>query len=174
MKQVLALPKVFVIAACMAFIMPAHAKEHKADVITLDTLKPLVGTWQNKERPNSQFRINFELIANDTVLVEKWLRAGKTRSLTLYHQDGSNLLATHYCPQGNQPRLKLTPGSTTQMISFKFQDATNLATIDDNHQHSLGLKLPTETSDFIRSEMYLSKNGEENSALTLMRVGEIN
>lgn len=174
MKQVFVLPKVFIIASCMAFTMSAHTKEHTADIITLETLKPLVGTWQNKERPNSQFRISFELIANDAVLVEKWLRGGKTRSLTLYHQDGSNLLATHYCPQGNQPRLKLTPDSTLEMMSFKFQDATNLPTIDDNHQHSLGLKLPTKTSDFIRSEMYLSKDGEENSTLTLIRAGEIN
>jgi len=81
-----------------------------------------------------------------------------------------NLLATHYCPQGNQPRLRMSADSTTAKINFEFQDATNLSSLDSNHQHSLSLALPSDKSDFTRSESYLSKEGEEQSYLVLERV----
>ena len=72
------------------------------------------------------------------MLVETWLRNDKKHSFTLYHLGNENLMATHYCPQGNQPRLKLTNNSTTSDLRFSFFDATNLANLASSHQHSLG------------------------------------
>lgn len=135
--------------------------------VNLVTLAPLIGKWKNKENKESKLTISFEMIANDTVMVETWARNGKTRSLTLYHQDGTDLIATHYCPQGNQPRLRMTADSQKSYIAFAFQDSTNLESIEDNHQHSLSLKLPTATSDFIRTETYLSAKGEDTTTLVL-------
>jgi hypothetical protein len=97
-------------------------------------LKSLVGTWRNAERPDSPLRIRFYLTAGGTVLVESWEARGKPHSLTLYHRDGPALLATHYCPQGNQPRLPLTPSGKN--LAFTFRDATDLDPGESHLQRS--------------------------------------
>jgi hypothetical protein len=101
-------------------------------------LKSLVGVWEKEDSKSSGFNISFELTANDTTLIETWNHKGRKHSLTLYHLNGNNLMATHYCPQGNQPRLHLSNDSTPEEISFSYFDATNLENLDDSHQHSLG------------------------------------
>ena len=158
---------------CGALAAPVIAGEPDASsppTVTLETLAPLVGVWRDRDAPEATNLISFEWTANQTVLVETWMVNGNKRSLTLYHQDGDALLATHYCPQGNQPRLKMTESSTPTLINFTFQDATNLDSPTDNHQHSLSLTLPSPGTDFIRREMYLSEKGEDHSTRTLVQV----
>ncbi len=133
-------------------------------------MKSLVGVWHKESSPpNSNFSISFELTANDTVLVETWLNNGNKHSLTIYHLNNDNLIATHYCPQGNQPRLKLTKNSSINDLSFVFLDATNLNSLDDSHQHSLGFEVLIDNDKIRRKESYLSKSGESLSELILVR-----
>ncbi len=89
--------------------------------------------------------------------------------MTLYHLDGDSLLATHYCPQGNQPRLKLSPVSTPNQLSFHFLDATNLSDMGDSHQHSLGFEIKKSSDRLLRKESYLSKTGEKFDTLQLIK-----
>ena len=135
-------------------------------------LTKLTGIWKKEAADNSDFRIYFELTANNSVLIETWLRKGKKHSLTLYHLDHDDLIATHYCPQGNQPRLKLTNNSTSKNLSFAFFDATNLKTITDSHQHSLSFELSANENRVIRHESYLSQSNEDSASLILQRTNE--
>ncbi|WP_353411135.1 hypothetical protein [Pseudoteredinibacter isoporae] len=132
-------------------------------------MKNLVGIWTETEKPNSKFSIEFSLVSNNSVLVETWRRGTKKHSLTLYHLDGKNLIATHYCPQGNQPRLQMTPNSTKKKLSFSYRDATNLSSLDHSHQHSLAFVLPNKSGQLIRQESYLSGAGEKFSTLHLSK-----
>ena len=132
-------------------------------------MKSLVGIWKKEGENNSKFKISFELTANDTTLIETWIYEEKKYSLTLYHLNGENLMATHYCPQGNQPRLHLSGSSTLNSVSFTYLDATNLKSIKDSHQHSLGFDLSKSSNRIHRKETYLSKVGEEASELVLVR-----
>jgi hypothetical protein len=52
--------------------------------------------------------------------------------LTLFHKDGAELVLTHYCVAGNQPRLQATEIAPDR-LHFTFRDATNLATRDQGH-----------------------------------------
>ena len=123
---------------------------------TFDQLKQLVGVWRNADKPDSALRIRFSLTAGGTVLVESWERAGDPHSLTLYHRDGAALLATHYCPQGNQPRMALVDGGGGA-IHFAFRDVTDLDP-GESHQHDLWLDL-SDPARPVRSEVYLA-NGK--------------
>jgi len=131
-------------------------------------MKSLVGTWlkEGGDRPN--FEVLFELTANNSVLVETWLRKGIKHSLTVYHLNIDTIMATHYCPQGNQPRLELSQSSTMSHLNFDFFDATNLKVPTDSHQHSLGFKFMTKNK-IKRLESYMSGSGEDQSELTLVR-----
>ncbi len=134
-----------------------------------ERLKSLVGIWQKEGSENSHFQIEFYLTANETVLVEKWMRKGVPHSLTLYHKDGKDVLATHYCPQGNQPRLKLKPASSDATLSFDFLDATNLKSEDDNHQHNLSIEF-ADDSHIIRKESYRKSGQSDHSELKLIKL----
>jgi len=141
-------------------ILPAHLTE-------------LAGCWRPVDNPASPLRVHFSLTAGGTVLVESWERKGLPHSLTLYHRDGARLIATHYCPQGNQPRLTATrasaarPGETWSM-QFLFRDATDLGR-GETHLHRLRLA-KIGTNRLSRSESYREQGKEEETMLELVRV----
>lgn len=135
---------------------------------SFNIIKKLVGTWKVKDS-ESDFRINFELTANNTVLMETWLFQGNKHSLTVYHLDGKRLIATHYCPQGNQPRLEMTGSSKEGKIEFKFFDATNLSNSEASHQHYLAFVIANESKYIERIETYLKSNEKNTDKLLLER-----
>ena len=132
-------------------------------------LKSLVGSWEKSGSKDSQFRVVFSLTANETVLVETWMRGGEAHSSTLYHPDGDALLATHYCPQGNQPRLRFNGSSAENMISFKFQDVTNLLDPTQSRQTSLSFEIGESSQSMIRREVYSGSEPGDESSLSLVR-----
>ena len=113
---------------------PAIADDHAA----FSSLKPLVGNWRPAEKPDSPMRVSFELIAKDSVLVENW-RSPTHQSMTVYHLDGDTLLATHYCPQGNQPRLALLRTESDGTLRFEFRDGSNVDIAGGHHEALLTL-----------------------------------
>ena len=120
-------------------------------------LTKLVGRWRPADRADGSLTIHFTLTAGSTVLVESWERGnGQPHSLTLYHRDGPALIATHYCPQGNQPRLALA-GRDAHGLHFTFRDATDLGP-GESHQHDLWLDL-TDPIHPVRTEVYHSAKG---------------
>jgi hypothetical protein len=117
----------------------------------------LVGVWRPADNPDSPLRIHFALTAGGTVLVESWEVRGKPHSLTLFHRDGKSLVATHYCPQGNQPRLQLT-GHDADGLHFAFRDVTDLDLNSEAYLHDLWIDL-SEADHPVLSETYASKEG---------------
>ena len=67
-------------------------------------MKGLIGTWRQADKPKSPLRIQFLPTAGGTFVVEEWMRGSQPHSLTLCHRDEEAFVATHYCPQGHQPR----------------------------------------------------------------------
>ncbi len=148
----------------------AYANDKVSGRKVFEKLKTLVGTWQKEGAENLDFNITFEQTANKTVLIETWNRKGKKHSLTLYHLNGDALIATHYCPQGNQPRLQLSKESKLNDFTFDFWDATNLKNLNDSHQHFLNFELSGLPNRILRKESYLSGSGESPSELELVRI----
>jgi TonB family protein len=146
---------------------PPAGESAAAAAAAFKQLSTLVGTWRNAEAPNSPLRIRFFLTAGGTTLVESWERAGQPHSLTLYHRDGDTLLATHHCPQGNQPRLALAPRNGNA-LHFTFRDATDLDA-GESHLHDLSFDLTDPTSP-VRSETYRQGEEAEETKFTLIRV----
>ena len=144
-----------------------------ADEFTAKTafhqLSQLEGRWGVADGAKSHLEIEFKLTANDSVLLEQWMIQGRLHSLTVYHLDGKRLLATHYCPQGNQPRLVMTRDSVAENIKFSFLDATNLADPKDSHQHELSFEIDDPHLAMRRGEVYLNAGQKDASSLDLVR-----
>ena len=84
----------------------------------------LQGGWVAKLPSGKEVHESFRTISNDSALVESY-RSGQSETMSVYHADGASLVLTHYCAQGNQPRLRLGP-ITDGTLVFRFVDVTNL------------------------------------------------
>jgi hypothetical protein len=123
---------------------------------TFEELKKLRGEWKGTTPEGGAEKVLYRLIAADTVLLEEWVLSSGRQALTVYHRDGDDLIATHYCPQGNQPRLKLTSASTEKGFFFEFVSATNLPDAEASHQHRFEIQIHGPNS-FTRGETYIAK-----------------
>jgi hypothetical protein len=130
-------------------------------------MKGLVGTWRPVDQPASPLLIRFSLTAGGTVLVEEWRRSDRAHSLTVYHRDGAQLVATHYCPQGNQPRLSATPQTGTT-IGFVLRDATDLDAAKEAYLIALAFNLSSKET-LVRRETYRHGTKDDTSELKLAR-----
>jgi hypothetical protein len=159
-------------AATLLFLLasPATAAEPARPGVPWERLKTLVGSWQRTDASTpaqKAFRIRYRLISADTVLVEEFGDPAKQVTQTMFHADGSRLLATHYCAQGNQPRLQLRASGPDTLV-FDFLDATNLRAPSDSHLVRLTLRWK-DADHLVREEVYASSGQEEASTLVLER-----
>jgi hypothetical protein len=138
--------------------------DHKA---TFASLQSLVGRWSGTSPAGRNLTVTYTLHAKSSVLMEHWRLSETTDALTLYHMDGDVLMATHYCPLCNQPRLHLASDKDGE-LGFEFVSATNLADMSRGHQHSFQIRLIDETR-FWRSETYIGVGGFQE-AVTYLRM----
>jgi len=135
---------------------------------TFEELKKLCGEWKGTTASGGAEKITYRLIASDTVLLEAWVLSSGREALTVYHRDGDALIATHYCPRGNQPRLKLASASTEKGFFFEFVSATNLPDADATHQDRFEIQIHSPDS-FTRGETYVSKGTLDSGKVTYSR-----
>ena len=134
-------------------------------------LGTLLGKWRVADRDDHPLRIRFYLTSGGNTVVESWEVGDRVHSLTLYHRDGDDLLATHYCPQGNQPRMRFIP-SDDGKLRFSFHDATDLDLESEQYQHDLWFDWSIEGL-LNRGEIYKDGEGTEHpSQLVLVRTSK--
>ncbi len=96
----------------------------------LDALKKLVGDWTATGPDGKPMTTKFRLSAGGSVLVETMFPDTPMEMITVYHMDGPDLILTHYCMLGNQPRLKAESAKETKKLSFKSVGGTNMKLTD--------------------------------------------
>ncbi|MGE5175182.1 MAG: hypothetical protein ACM3JJ_02305 [Hyphomicrobiales bacterium] len=107
-----------------------------------EMLKSLVGTWSMKDEKGNVMHVKYELVAGGTTLMESLEPAGEPLMVTMYHPDGANLVMTHYCDAGNQPRMRaVKPAAGAKTISFRFLDVANLTSPKEGYMHDLDITL---------------------------------
>jgi hypothetical protein len=112
--------------------IPMGAAEAPAADPAWTKLKTLVGEWKGRYEGHDaagagEVRLSYDLVSSGTALLETMDSAHDATMITVYHPDGSRLMATHYCAGGNQPRLVasgLSPDGKS--LTFRFLDATNV------------------------------------------------
>jgi hypothetical protein len=110
--------------------------------LAFERLCELAGSWDGKSSAGWSARIELEVIARGSTLLERSnfeAHPGETM-LTLFHKDGADLVLTHYCVAGNQPRL-VASEIGPETLRFTFRDATNLASRDQGHMDEALIRL---------------------------------
>lgn len=158
-------------ALALAFVtLPALAQQAApTSVDVFERLKGLVGEWSGRSGSGRELRVSYRLLAGGSALVEHWTLSPTRDSMTIYHLDGAQLMATHYCPLGNQPRLRLQRPASMQELRFEFFDATNLPDPAAAHQQSFFLRFQGADS-FVRGETYVEKGKPDSETVTFTRL----
>src|SRR5687767_2900395 len=78
-------------------------------------MQRLAGSWSGTADSGGQVDIVVRSIARASTLAETFGPPGR-ETMTLYHSDGGGLIATHYCAQGNQPRLRATSIAADRIV----------------------------------------------------------
>ena len=115
-------------------------------------LKTLEGDWRST---SGKTTANYKLIANGSSIVETWTMSPTRQSMTVYTMDGDRILATHYCPQGNAPRLQLSNTGADGTHYFEFLDGANLQGKHGFHEHAFWVRLDS-SGNLVRSETYIA------------------
>lgn len=105
----------------------------------LERLKSLVGTWVEADKdgnPTDKVVSVVKLTAGGSTVHETFFPGTPMEMVSVYHLDGADLVMTHYCMLGNQPRMKADPKSPPNQIRWTFAGGTNLDPAKDMHMHS--------------------------------------
>ena len=104
----------------------------------LERMKKLAGTWVAADKdgkPTSQIVSVFKVTSGGSAVQETLFPGSAQEMVSVYTRDGTDLVMTHYCMLGNQPRMKADPKSPANQIHFKFAGGTNLNPAKDMHMH---------------------------------------
>ena len=124
-------------ALVVALLAPFGCAPHAVPPVPAPTVDRGTGTaaWERIKRslPGSwtmpgkkgPFTVSYKLISGESVLVETWGVGSGRETMTVFHPDHEVLVLTHYCAQGNQPRLHAVTVSADAVV-FRFADATNV------------------------------------------------
>lgn len=133
MKRLIALVCVFAMGVGIAAVFAADEKMPPKVPSSpgFDALKKLVGEWTTPAGPDGKpMTTKFKLTANESVLMETMFPDTPMEMITMYHMDGPDLILTHYCMLGNQPRLKAESAKDSKKLSFKSVGGSNMKTTD--------------------------------------------
>jgi hypothetical protein len=127
-----------------------------------EKIKALAGEWNSKSTKGWTEKESYRLIAGGSVVMHLSQGAhGEEWMATMFHMDGEHLMLTHYCIAKNQPRLRATEFSEDgKMVTFTFQDATNLPSRDKGHmdKHVIYFDGP----DHLRTQWTWYQDGKES------------
>jgi hypothetical protein len=110
----------------------------------LEKMKKLAGTWVAADKdgkPTDKVISIIKVTAGGSAVHETLFPGQPMEMVSVYTIDGPDLVMTHYCVLGNQPRMKADPKSPANQICFKFAGGTNLDPTKDKHMHEATLTL---------------------------------
>lgn len=137
-------------------------------IAVFSSISNLVGDWSGTNEEGHPVSVRYTMTANNTAVVEQWYFHKDMEALTIYHLDGDQLMAMHYCPIGNQPRLDLKRQLKDGTLEFEFSAATNLTTPNEPHEHAFNLRI-IDDETVRRNETYVENGVAETNGTTFHR-----
>jgi len=99
-----------------------------------DKLKALSGDWM-MAGGDGAIAVTYHVTAAGSAVVETLFPGSPHEMVTVYTIDKGDLVLTHYCAAGNQPRMKAVEGGGANAIEFKYDGGGNIKSDKDGHMH---------------------------------------
>lgn len=126
-----------------------------------EKLKKLVGTWVEADKdgkPTETVVSVIKLTAGGSAVHETIFPGQPHEMISVYTAEGNDLVMTHYCVLGNQPRMKASTKSAANQINWEFEGGSNIDPKKDKHMHAATLTIVD--ADHIEIEGTGWENGE--------------
>ncbi|MGQ0627455.1 MAG: hypothetical protein ACT4PL_05060 [Phycisphaerales bacterium] len=136
------------LAGCNANSQPrvVDAAPKAQSSLMLDQVKSLAGTWDMvDDKGGTKPGVVYSVFANGSAVREVMFPGSDHEMTNIYHMDGSSLVVTHYCAQGNQPRMRCT-AATPGQLPFVFDSVTNMTARDQSYMGGLTLVIMNPTT----------------------------
>lgn len=136
---------------------PAKAAAHPG----LEKLKKLAGTWVEADKdgkPTDKVVSVVKVTAAGSAVHETLFPGQPMEMVSIYHLDKGDLVMTHYCSLGNQPRMKADPKAPANQFRWVFAGGTNLDPAKDTHMHGATVTLVDDDHIEITGEAW--ENGK--------------
>lgn len=146
----------------LAFALGASA----ASGDDFERLKTIAGAWQGSAANGKPLHVEYKVISGGSVLLQSWQPGTRGETATMFHRDGDHVLATHYCAQGNQPRLAMHRDGDA--FVFEYVDATNLVDPAASHMRRL-VVAPQKDGTLELMETYRGRGRDETDRVRLHR-----
>ena len=108
----------------------------RANERAFETLKRLEGKWEGASTDGKSIQLTYQIASKNSIVIEFYNHFYKGQKMedemvTVYHLNGDELMLTHYCTLGNQPRMiaDLTQ-EQSDTLQFNYVNATNLPHTD--------------------------------------------
>src|SRR5262245_5231103 len=136
----------------------------------LEKLKKLAGTWVAADKdgkPTDQVVSVIKVTAAGSAVHETLFPGQAMEMVSVYHLDKGDLVMTHYCALGNQPRMKADPASPSNQIRWQFAGGTNLDPAKDAHMHGATVTFVDDDHIEIAGEAWEGGKPSENHCGTM-------
>jgi hypothetical protein len=101
-----------------------------------ERLKSLAGTWTTTAATgHAAGTFRYTVTAGGSAIQEEMSPGTPNAMVTLFYMDGPDLVLTHYCAAGNQPRMRALPSEPDGTIPFVYAGGTNIDAEHDGHMH---------------------------------------
>ena len=130
-----------------------------ANTKALERFRNLAGEWESTDADKDgqpDVRVTYKVTSNGSAVVETLMPGTPHEMVTVYHVDAQgNLMLTHFCGMGNQPRMRATAceGNT---VKFEFVDGTNC----DPAKGFMGQLTTTFEGEKVKHEWIVLKDGK--------------
>jgi hypothetical protein len=154
----LAVTLALALASCAA---PGHdPSEVAAAEASFARLAALEGDWvvvDGSLGEKGAVLVNYRVSAAGSAVVETLFPGQGEEMITVYTRDGGDLVLTHYCALGNQPRMRASsPGG--DVLQFEFEGGHGIDPTRDDHMHSGRLEFVS--ADELRTEWQAWSGGK--------------
>lgn len=131
----------------------------------LEQFKLLAGDWVGKgPHEEKEMIVNYKVTSNGSAVVETIGPGTEHEMVTVIHPDGDDLILTHYCALGNQPKMRAKTKGDDKKVAFEFVGATNMKSDKDMHMHNVTFTFVDK--DNIKTDWTHYMDGKDAGAVT--------
>ena len=130
------------IALAAAFTAARAEDKKEADAgARFEQFKQLAGDWVGTASGHGpaekEVHVQYKVTAGGSAVVETEFPGTDHEMVTVITQDGADLVLTHYCMLGNQPRMKADAKDAADKIPFQFVSVGNANADKDMFMHDV-------------------------------------
>jgi len=151
---------------CWTALLVAHSAFAATDAAAaFNAFRGLQGTWAIESNGKSMtIEMTYEVGSKASIVTEQF---GK--ELSVFYRDGKDLLMTHFCNAGNQPRLKLKENGAAGSYEFEMFDITNLPDPAAAHVQRIVYKI-TDDKHLELEIVWKNAKSESSEKYTLTKI----